>query len=119
MITALKKYAVFSGRSSRSEYFCFYLGCIAITLLIYLLGMVLTIIFPQFLEIAILISVWGVSLFFVIPSISVSVRRLHDLNCRGWWFLLSLIPLINILLFIWLLFFRGIKGENRFGPDPC
>jgi uncharacterized membrane protein YhaH (DUF805 family) len=53
--------------------------------------------------------------FFVIPFplLSVTVRRLHDINMSGWWSLLSFFPLIPIFL----LFRPGTKGQNRFGPQ--
>ena len=51
-------------------------------------------------------------------SILLMVGRLHDLNRSGWFSLLIFIPLINCVLFLILLFCRGTKGSNRFGPDP-
>jgi uncharacterized membrane protein YhaH (DUF805 family) len=56
-------------------------------------------------------------LVFVVPTLSVSVRRLHDIDMRGWWLLLSLTGVGNILLVIWWCI-RGTGGPNRFGPDP-
>ena len=53
------------------------------------------------------------------PSISVQVRRLHDLNCRGWWYCLNFVPVIGGFAGIGLMvffMFPGTKGENRFGP---
>jgi uncharacterized membrane protein YhaH (DUF805 family) len=51
-------------------------------------------------------------------SIVASVKRLHDLNHRGWWLLLSFVPPLGLVLFIWLGFFRGTPGPNAYGPDP-
>jgi len=48
-------------------------------------------------------------------SISLYVRRLHDLDQSGWWSLLFLVPLANIGLLIYMFFFRGSAGENRYG----
>lgn len=45
-------------------------------------------------------------------------RRLHDLNLTGWIALLMLVPLVNIILGLVLLFWPGSKGANRFGPPP-
>ncbi|WP_298142282.1 DUF805 domain-containing protein [uncultured Acinetobacter sp.] len=45
----------------------------------------------------------------------ITIRRLHDLNLTGWWSLLSLLPLINILLFVYLLLASGTAQANRFG----
>ena len=54
----------------------------------------------------------------ILPGLAVSVRRLHDLNQSGWFYLLVLIPGLGALgLAIWFCF-RGTQGDNRFGPDP-
>ena len=56
-------------------------------------------------------------LFNIIPAISVSVRRLHDVDKSGWWYWIGLVPLIGLII----LFFyvqKGTVGANRFGPDP-
>lgn len=54
----------------------------------------------------------------LIINVSLEVRRLHDLDKSGWWCLISLIPVINLALAIYLIFFKGTDGPNRFGPDP-
>ncbi len=46
-------------------------------------------------------------------------RRLNDLNRSGWWILLLIVPLINLVLVIYMLFFRGTEGANNFGPAPA
>lgn len=47
------------------------------------------------------------------------IKRLHDRNHTGWWSLIFLIPLINLLLFLYIALFRGNKHSNRFGaPRP-
>ena len=51
-------------------------------------------------------------------SIMFAKRRLNDLNRSGWWFLLFLIPIINLLMAIYILFFPGTGGDNNFGPAP-
>jgi hypothetical protein len=52
-----------------------------------------------------------------LPGLSVSVRRLHDLDRRGWWLLIALIPLIGGIVLIVVFCQRGEPGDNRFGPD--
>ena len=54
----------------------------------------------------------------ICPSLAVSVRRLHDTNKKGWWLLMYLIPFIGAIWLIVLFCFKGMEGENRFGPDP-
>ena len=56
-------------------------------------------------------------LLFAVPGVMLVIRRLHDLGHSGWWCLLGLIPLVNLILGIYLLFFKGETGPNRFGPD--
>lgn len=66
------------------------------------------------------IGVFGiiVSLAFFLPGIAVAIRRLHDVDRSGYWFLLILLPVIGwVILFIWACT-RGTRGPNRFGPDP-
>ena len=53
-----------------------------------------------------------------VPSIMLLIRRLHDLNRPGWWCLGMLIPLLNIVLAVYVLFFKGTDGPNDYGPDP-
>jgi len=61
--------------------------------------------------------------FFYIATFVISImfakRRLNDLNRSGWWFLLFLIPLVNLLFAIYILFFPGTDGDNNFGPAPA
>jgi uncharacterized membrane protein YhaH (DUF805 family) len=51
-------------------------------------------------------------------SIGFGVRRLHDLDKSGWWMLLAIVPLVNLGLIIYLVFFPGSGGDNRFGEEP-
>ena len=124
-----KKYFIFSGRSSRQEYVVFTL-----------VNLVLSIVVSQMPIASSLLA-----LVTIIPSISVSVRRLHDLNTSGWLllfpcgimiigFILSIsfpadlgliIALIivaiggisSLVLALWMLFFRGTVGINRYGSE--
>lgn len=70
-----------------------------------------------------LLLIWF--LFALIPGIAVSIRRLHDAELSGWWYvglvLASAIPLLGILASIGLfvvMLLPGSDGSNRFGPDP-
>jgi len=59
---------------------------------------------------------------FYIATIAISImfakRRLNDLNRSGWWFLLFLVPIVNLLMAIYMVFFPGSDGDNKFGPAP-
>ena len=113
-ISALKKYAVFSGRSRRAEYWYFVLfstliGIGASTLDAFLYGLESE---------AFVTPSLFISLAMTVPSISVGVRRLHDIDKSGWWMLLSLILIVGwVPLLVWAAR-TGTMGPNRFGDDP-
>ena len=104
--TCLKKYFVFEGRASRSEYWWFQL----IVSPSYLISTIL--------ENDIAYFFLGVTLFTLIPAISAGVRRLHDTNRSGFFLLISFIPFIGGLVLLFFLIPEGTKGKNRFGSDP-
>jgi uncharacterized membrane protein YhaH (DUF805 family) len=107
-LNVLKKYAEFSGRARRREYWMFYLFNLIIGSV--LIGIGTLIKFPYFSAIY--------SLFVLIPGIAVFVRRLHDLGKSGAWFFIVLIPLVGG---IWLLILMATAGQpqtNAYGPDP-
>lgn len=47
-----------------------------------------------------------------------AIKRLHDINMSGWWYLIFLIPYINLIFGLYVLFADGTKGPNNYGPDP-
>jgi uncharacterized membrane protein YhaH (DUF805 family) len=55
---------------------------------------------------------------FILYYISLMVRRLHDLNKNGWFWLLANVPVINLLLNLYLLLCPGTNGENQYGAEP-
>lgn len=116
MITPLQKYATFSGRARRAEYWWFYVLTILFTLPFFFVAGAAgnnSIVGGGMFILYFLLSL-GIS----IPSLAVLVRRLHDTDKSGWLMLVTLIPLIGgILLLVWVCS-RGTVGENRFGPDP-
>lgn len=101
-------YATFSGRASRSEFWFFRLY----VFLVMLLGFILI---PAGIGIVIL-CVAALANF--LPDLSVTVRRLHDTDHSGWWFWISLVPFVGIIVLLVFFCTRGSWGENRFGPDP-
>jgi uncharacterized membrane protein YhaH (DUF805 family) len=122
MLMPLKRYADFSGRSRRQEYWMF-----ALFQLLVIGGMALLIGLvggfsngePGFLGgglmIVLVIAYLGL---FLIPGLAVTVRRFHDQDKSGWFILLNFIPYIGgIIVFIFMCL-EGTKGPNRFGEDP-
>ena len=51
-------------------------------------------------------------------TISVTIRRLHDTDRSGWWYLLNFIPIIGDIVLLIFMCQKGTEGENRFGKDP-
>jgi uncharacterized membrane protein YhaH (DUF805 family) len=54
----------------------------------------------------------------LIPTLAVTVRRLHDIDRTGWWILINLIPLIGTIVLLVFELTPGTPGSNRYGPDP-
>lgn len=111
----LKKYADFSGRAPRAEYWWFYL----LIIVGYLVAMILDSIVGTggvLGSYGILTLVLGLAI--IIPSLAVGARRLHDTDRSGWWLLIGLIPLIGAIVLLVFFVLEGTKGDNRFGPDP-
>lgn len=105
----------FSGRSSRSEYWWFLLFYFLVSIVVNILQMVLI---GIGLEIVGAILSFLLLLAFIVPSISVAVRRLHDTGRSGWWILIALIPLLGALILLYFLVLGGDEDENRFGANP-
>jgi len=121
--TCFSKYVTFSGRAQRSEFWWW-------VLFIMIANMVLT-----WVDIAlfgttqtapgsisgstdtpILSGIFGLAT--LLPSLSVAIRRLHDIDKSGWWYLIGLIPLIGLIVLIVWFATDGTRGRNRFGADP-
>ena len=107
----LSRYVQFSGRAPRSEYWYFVLFTIIISVTANIID---AIIFG--LGYSILSPIASLGLF--LPGLAVLVRRLHDTDRSGWWWLLALVPIIGIIIVLVWICTRGTQGPNRYGPDP-
>ena len=114
-LEVLKKYAVFSGRARRKEYWMFFLFNLIITAVLALIDS-LTGTFSSQAGLGLLSGLY--SLAVLIPSIAVTVRRLHDTGRSGWWILLGLIPIIGGIILLIFMVLDSQPGENQYGPDP-
>jgi uncharacterized membrane protein YhaH (DUF805 family) len=68
-----------------------------------------------------MIGMLGIGVFYLVTiviSVMFSKRRLNDLNRSGWWFLLFIIPIVNLFFAIYLIFFPGSSESNKFGAAP-
>ncbi|WP_282629854.1 DUF805 domain-containing protein [Empedobacter sedimenti] len=122
-----ENYANFTGRARRSEYWYYTLCNILIQGLLYVLFIITAGLFANTdaadntigLGVGIFMTILGLySLGVFLPSLAVTVRRLHDTGKSGWMLLLYFIPLIGpILIIIWLAT-EGMPGSNNWGPNP-
>lgn len=110
--SAFKNYANFKGRAARSEYWYFILFSVLLGIFIGACGEI----FLPPKEAELLASIIQLALF--LPTLSVSVRRLHDLDKSGWWVLVLIIPIIGTIVFIVWACKKGTDGNNQYGPDP-
>lgn len=117
--TVLSKYAVFSGRASRSEFWWWFLAYLIIVFIAALLDGLLII---PILGTESAMRIGGLPLTMIahlgllLPNLAVAIRRLHDQDKSGWWILIVLVPLIGTFILLYFYIRRGTDGENRFGP---
>lgn len=122
MIMPLKRYADFQGRSRRKEYWMFVLFqvlvMVPLALVAVLFGSSAEDGGDPFGAIGLLLLGLVYLAVFLIPGISVQVRRFHDQDKTGWLVLLGFIPYIGGLILLVFMCLDGTRGPNRFGPDP-
>lgn len=106
-LLALKKYATFTGRARRKEYWMFVLFYVLIAV-----GLALV---DALLGTGFLGSIFVLAM--IIPSVAAAVRRLHDTGRSGWWMLLGFIPLVGLVL-IYFLVLDSDPGDNAYGSNP-
>ena len=137
MLMPLRRYAEFSGRSRRKEFWMFALLVVIMEVVCFALilggGFSLASLSdptatpaapgPVFWLGAIILGLFGLAI--IVPSIAVTIRRLHDRDMSGWWYLGmivgSLIPLVGfiaVIAFLVIMCLPGTPGPNRFGADP-
>jgi len=114
-LKAMKSYATFQGRSTRSEYWYF--------MLFFTLMIVLPFVIAGFLGVGengqmIMFTIAGIALLVhIIPSIAISVRRLHDIGKSGWWYFISFIPYVGSIA-IMIMAMIDSKDDNEYGVNP-
>jgi uncharacterized membrane protein YhaH (DUF805 family) len=114
-LIALKKYATFSGRSQRAEYWYYTLFYILIYIGLTIIDSV-TGTFDAEAGVGLLGSLMGLAL--LIPTLAVTVRRLHDTGRSGWWLLIGLIPLVGLIVMLVFTVQDSKPGDNEYGPNP-
>ncbi len=110
-VEVLKKYADFNGRARRSEFWMFTLISTIISIILYLIDKR---IMPNS-GVQVLNTLY--SLAVLVPSLAVSVRRLHDTGRSGWWILVNVIPILGQLVYLVFLI-QDSQGANQYGSSP-
>jgi len=114
-LEVLKKYAVFDGRARRKEYWMFFLTNLVISVVLILIDLLIGTFSPQG-GVGLLQGLY--SLAVLIPSIAVTVRRLHDTGRSGWWILIALIPFIGGIVLLIFMALDSEPGANQYGLNP-
>ena len=121
-VKVLKKYAVFSGRARRKEFWYFELFNFIIYIVLSLPQIILLLLAPSpsLLPLVLGFGVlsWIYSLAVLIPSIAVTVRRLHDTDRSGWWIFIGLIPLVGGIILLIYMVSDSQAETNQYGPSP-
>ena len=121
-----KRYVQFYGRAPRREFWYFILFSIIGRLLLSIIDGIVGLTFilgidPQGTPVQVGILSMLFSLGLILPSIAIAIRRLHDIGKSGWWYLLAIIPFVNVIgIFVLIYFFitPSQQGDNRYGSFP-
>ena len=108
--TLKNRYAQFTGRARRKEYWMYMLAYA----LVYLAIMLISSVSETVGDLLMLVFALGL----LIPSLALGFRRLHDIDKSAWWLLIGLIPILGGLVLLYFAVLPGTVGPNRFGPDP-
>jgi len=121
-LKVLKQYADFSGRARRTEFWMFTLFSAIASIV---LGLIDTLIGTStmiatgssyFYSPGLLQGIYALGV--LIPTLAVTVRRLHDTDRTGWWLLIALIPFVGGIVLLVFMCLDGTRGPNQYGMDP-
>lgn len=110
IVTCIRKYFVFQGRASRSEYWYFYLFYIILLFGFFAFSVAKV----EVVAIAFILAVVSI----IIPQISAAVRRLHDTGKSGWWYWITIVPLVGPIILLVFLCKKGDEFSNDYGENP-
>jgi uncharacterized membrane protein YhaH (DUF805 family) len=114
-LEVVKKYAVYGGRARRKEYWYFCLFNVVISFVLAVIDGATGSFSPD-AGIGLLGGIYTLAVF--IPSIAVSIRRLHDTDRSGWWLLVAFVPVIGIIVLIVFMVQDSKPGQNQYGVNP-
>jgi uncharacterized membrane protein YhaH (DUF805 family) len=107
--TCFSKYVSFDGRAPRSEYWYWILFIFAVLVILFGIGAA-----AQSSVISIVAMLFDLAI--ILPTISVTVRRLHDTDHSGWWWWIAFVPIVGGFWLLYFMVIAGTPGPNRFGP---
>ncbi|EST21673.1 hypothetical protein N566_27235 [Streptomycetaceae bacterium MP113-05] len=110
-LDVLKKYATFSGRARRKEYWMYTLFNVVILMALLALGFAVLGENGVYLYLAYMVAV-------LVPTLAVTVRRLHDTGRSGWWYFITFVPLVGPIVLLVFTCSGGTPAPNQYGPDP-
>jgi uncharacterized membrane protein YhaH (DUF805 family) len=113
-LKVLRQYADFTGRARRTEYWMFILFTAIIQIVLAVLDSLLGLAFMPGSGVLTTLYLLAV----LLPSLGVSVRRLHDTGRSGLWVLIGLVPFVGAIVLIVFAALEGDRGPNAYGPDP-
>lgn len=121
-LKVLKQYADFNGRARRTEFWMFVLFNVLVSIVLGIVDSLLgtASIYSDGAMVTFSPGLLGglYSLAVLIPSLAVTVRRLHDTDRSGWWVLIALIPLVGSIVLLVFTCLEGTRGPNAYGADP-
>ena len=114
--TVFSKYATFSGRARRSEYWWWYLFVTIVFIVASVIDRAAGLTYGDATYAGgWLSSIAGLAL--LLPNLAVGVRRLHDTGRTGWWLLIGLVPFIGVIVLLYF-FIIDSENDNQYGPYP-
>ena len=116
--TCFKKYITIKGRAPRSEYWWFQAMFAPLFLFVVIMSEAENLESSSELIILFYLLCFVIVIISLIPVITVTIRRFHDTNKSGWYFLLGFIPLVGSLIVTVMMIPEGTKGKNKYGPNP-
>jgi len=116
----LKKYADFSGRASRKEYWLFLLYNIFFHLLLIMVDLISNLTSADLMDSGYKYGLFSTTYYFImlLPSFAVAVRRLHDTGHSAWFMFFFVIPFVGAIWIFVLMLTKGSRGDNIYGANP-
>jgi uncharacterized membrane protein YhaH (DUF805 family) len=115
-LKVLRQYADFTGRARRTEFWMFILFSVLISLVLALADWALGLQVLPGTTTGVLGALYGVAV--LIPTLAVTVRRLHDTGRSGFWIFIGLVPVVGAIVLLVFEVMEGQRGDNAHGPDP-